>query len=398
MSEIESESVSRPSHPAWRPWWGTLLMVSMAINLFLAGWIVLGAEEPVPAPVAGVSAPAEAAAKTASAAIPEIVGEGAGEELRARIGALKGRVQGDEALIAIVAAEIRENLDRAGAVGYWTPRPVREGRARVARDELRAAYRSVLVETFGEAIASNALMSEVFAPNAARWAYLPGETRARLESEISRDLRTRFAGENAGAVAAGADADRQRRIRSLLGDEQYFEYSLRESALADQLLAIEFSFTESEFRAVYSIWEKALGPNKSDLRGILRAGERPDDPVMTEISSALGAERFALYRRAQDPVYKLVRSTIRLANVDAAKAEAAYAILEQTKQKAAGLMGEGGPVIGTDTRKKLEQLKLDRSKKLVALLGAPATEILERSMGPFDAMDLSIGMFPVVAR
>jgi hypothetical protein len=397
VSEIEPVSASHP-HPAWRRSWGNLLIASIAINVLLAGWIVFGTEESTPSPVGGASAPAGTPAKTASVAIPEIVGEGAAEKLKDRIGTLRGRVEGDEALLAVVATEVRENLDRAGTGEYWTPRPMREGRARVARDELRAAYRSVLVETFGEAIASNPLMSEVFAPNATRWAYLPAEKRARLESEISRDLRARFAGGSAGAVNAGTDADRQQRIRAVLGDEQYFEYSLRESALADQLLAIDFSFTESEFRAVYSIWDKALGPNKSELRGILRTGERPDDPVMAKIGSALGAERFALYRRAQDPVYRLVRSTVRLANVDAAKAEAAYAILEQTKQKAAGLMGEGGPVIGTDTRKKLEQLKLDRSKKLVALLGAPATEVLERSMGPFDAMDLSVGMFPVVAR
>jgi len=397
------QSAFRPHAPAQRHW-PVLLGISALLNAGLIGWIALARPDDPPA-LPATSQRAENSPSVAhsmpdpvpSGAVEPVAAEKPRQELLTRINDLKESGASDEAIIAILSNEILRQLERAGASEYWKPRAIRDVQARIARDELRIAYRSALREALGDAVAANPALAEVFAPNSARWSYLPPELRAGLETEITRDLSNRLVGRAGNATMAG-DVDRQQRLRAMLGDTNYFEYSLRESALADQLLGIDFNFTEQEFRQVFSIWSKSLGTNQSDLRGIMRAGERADDPVMMSIQAALGSQRFAEYRRAQDPVYKLVRSTVRFAAVDPAKADPAYAVIEQTKLKAAQLMGKGGPVIGTATRKNLEQLKLERSRKLVALLGAPAAEVLERSMGPFDAMDLSIGMFPVVAR
>lgn len=76
-----------------------------------------------------------------------------------------------------------------------------------------------------------------------------------------------------------------RRLRNLLTAEQLFEYSLRESQLAQQMRTMQFDWNEAEFREIYRI----------------RSQNPPDPTGSQQIKAYLGEQRYQDYILAADP-------------------------------------------------------------------------------------------------
>jgi hypothetical protein len=279
---------------------------------------------------------------------------------------------------------------------YWRPRVIRDGSARLREfDGLEAARRALTV-VYGESAPTDDAFAEVFSPRRQRWSFLPPETQRAAEAVIANDLRDRV--QRSSPVQSPAERDElNKKLRAVMTDQQFHEFELRESVLADQLTAIDFQFSEDEYRKVFDIWSRVIADAPVGRRQFispLRAGPS-DDQTMQKIRAVLGPDRFAMYARAQDPVYKLLKSTDGLYALKDGTADRAYAVIQEAKAKAGPMLAKG-PVVTPDARRQLGLLQIERSKKLREILGESVAQLVERSMAPFDAFDMGMGRVPVV--
>jgi hypothetical protein len=356
-----------------------LLAISAALNVALAAWLLAGRAEP---------------AQSVTASVPTAPGANTGAPVRLDAPA------GDDAAKILKVAGIAAKVESTGANEYWVAKPMRDARLRIARYDALEASRASLRAEFGDTAVSDLAFAAIFQPNARRWSYLSAESQRALEKILIEDLRTRAASpEFLGRPRVSPDVDRA--IRAALNPSEYFEYSLRESALAEQLLATGFDFSEKEFRDVYAAWEKGsaqLTAGRQQAMSPMLTGLSSDDPRLDQLRGALGEERLEKFLKVQDPVFKMIQAAAHLYPASPQKLDQAYLVVRDTQRKAGELLLDSGPVIGAKTRQGLEKLKLDRSRKLASILGEPAAELLDRSMGPLDSLDVGVGLVPVVAR
>jgi hypothetical protein len=314
-------------------------------------------------------------------------------DLRVRVAVAGDR--GDEAK-RIIAATLLRSASETAPSAYWRPRVLRDGRARLDQFETMDALRKALISVYGESAAEDEAFSSVFAPRRQQWSFMPRATQRAVETVLANDLRDRIQ-RNAVAESPVERDELDKKLRTVMTEQQFHEFQLRESRLADQLTATEFQFTEVEYRNVFDIWSRAIAeapPQRRQFISPLRAGVS-DDPTMQKIQAALGTERFALYARAQDPIYKLLKATDTLYALKAGTADRAYAVIEEAKAKASPMLAKG-PIVSPDIRRKLGLLQIERSKRLREILGESVAQLVERSMAPFDAFDMGMGRVPVV--
>jgi hypothetical protein len=309
---------------------------------------------------------------------------------------LSGANVPDELVKRTIVSAIIDRADTDSNREFWRPKLYRDAERRMAQFEAFDSARRTLVEVFGKDAAQDPAFTAVFRPRHIRWHFLSPTSQIAAERVLSSSLRSRLKEGVEAPTPAERDALDQD-LRTAMSADEFHEFQLRESALAEQLTSIEFEFSELEYRKVFDVWSNAMASAPLERRqslSPLRAGPS-DDGVMRQVESILGTERFSLYARGQDPVYKLLKSTSAMYSLGERSAERAYVVIQDAKAKAMPLIAKS-PVVSVDTREKLLNLRSERAKKLREILGESVAQLIERSIAPFDAFDLGIGRVPVV--
>lgn len=239
----------------------------------------------------------------------------------------------------------------AASYEYWRPAYVAEAKLRLASES-------------SSACAYNEL--------AARYPFLPQEKLEQIEqlkASADRKRANAHAANDPGAIEAEVHRATEEGIARILTRAELLEYELRESILAQRLLATGFPFSEQEFRAVYA----ALNGKQGEAHPHPASGGLTLDSK--EVRGALAKERYELLLRHQDPAYRALRRFAAEKNLPQERVEDAYNVISEC---AARIKAEGLSfgLIGTKGEERVAQLVAARDKQLKEIVGEDATASL----------------------
>ncbi len=164
-------------------------------------------------------------------------------------------------------------------------------------------------------------------------------------------------------------------IEALLTPEELAQYDLRHSQTAQQLAWTlgNFETTEEEFKTLYAL-QKPFDEKFSSSRGFVNTPElqrernEAQKTLDAAIEEALGEQRYAEYKRAQDRDYRLLRQLTPRLDVTAANVNEAYALKTSLEKR----LREFKPVAGSDAK----QQRADFQKTLAAEAETEFTRLL----------------------
>jgi len=276
-------------------------------------------------------------------------------------------------------------LQRSMSPPYWKSRsfidprhdPEVQGRLRALKDDRRLLIKQILnidIEDFEEK-----LSGEI--PKDDDLSFLPEDKRALVYAlrqstydrwnAITKTFRN-------GRFLPSQEAERNRvkeefdtQLPAILNKEEYLEYQLRLSDRANNLRRnLEFFHAnESEFRAVFQIdqeYQKMLASSVSQAER-----EAAVTYLKVKLESQLGPERYAEYRRANDPNYDVLAQVAAHYNLPEEKVVEAYNIREELISKYLKMSLEPG--IGNDVREGYSRaMEQEARQKLLPILGEAA--------------------------
>ncbi|XOV90662.1 MAG: hypothetical protein ACFHX7_12450 [Pseudomonadota bacterium] len=210
---------------------------------------------------------------------------------------------------------------------YW--KKTERNRSEDVRERLdwQSEKRAMLLDLFGDDIVNDPLFEDLFKPLNKTLPFLSSEKQIALQ-ELELESRAQFSDlDRFGFTQENRDEMREQQrlreesIRSLLTPDEYFEYELRESRLANQMKEQMdgFDYSEYEFRDLYRLrddlaQERSLAAATISSREDFQALRQTEEARIREY---LGDDRFEAYQRAQDPTYKrLVTIGERYGNTD----------------------------------------------------------------------------------
>ena len=193
---------------------------------------------------------------------------------------------------------------------YW----LQESSNQSANDLLLAEEenkRLLLVDIFGIDIIDDPLFETLFKPLNDSLAFLNSDKQIAIYELRQRSNSSAKARSGRGFITEMRD-DRfkeaeefETSLQSLMSADEYLEYQLRESKLSDRMKQTmsNFDYSEEEFRDIFSIRSTHEGSEFTKLRD--RESFRTlRDASQTEIKDYLGADRYEIFERAQDPTYR----------------------------------------------------------------------------------------------
>ncbi len=391
----------------------SLLVVSLAANVALAGWWLRPAlTDSAAAPPAAASAfastpppppPATPPAEATAAASSRPDAATVRDRLRA-LGFPEAMVRAAVRAMLEAPRLARERAARSAAPArpWWQPgfaadtsslRPPREFR------ELRQAEREELTRLLGPTGTLTAAEFE-------RYAHLPEEKAAQLAllerdyAELKRELPT---GPDAPTTTAGSlererllRAEHERDLAALLTPEEREEHALRTSIAAHSvgLNARYFSATEAEYRAIYKlqkVYYDATDPT-GVLPGRLTLGD--SQRLWRDLESTLGPDRFAAYQRAQHRDHTALVELQRRFPIPVATAAAVAAIPYELSAAARSIVDDRARSPG-EKAIALRDLADDARRRLRATLGDDlgGAYIAAASRGWLDYLDQGMAPF-----
>lgn len=277
-----------------------------------------------------------------------------------------------EGIRAVTAAYACQK-ESAGTAEYWKPAYVRDAERERGTYALLEAARESLAQRAGEADA-NPVIASLFAPYAHQYPFVPADKQVALQriraEHHSRLLADAAWGPQAASTVSKSLARMQSDIRTLLTADEYFEYSLRESPLGQQLIATGFDFSEEEFRkvfAAYSVDNASLYVTAAPTGSA--QGER--------LKAALGEARYFELERSRDPAYRLLWSHAERHGLTSEMINDAYATIYRSKQELAAL-GARAAVGGAGAQTAAVYEARDRA--LRAALGDAAQREISRQL------------------
>lgn len=249
---------------------------------------------------------------------------------------------------ALVAAQ---PPTETASIEYWKAQPfgVQTGKA----DE---GLRNKLLQSFGPEAGEIPEYADLFKPYARHLPFLSSEKQLALQ-EIFAHSGDAMSGAPASIRCSSASCVDA--VRKLLTDEELFEYQLRASPLADQLLRFGFAYTETEFREVYRV---LASPSKT--------GKEQE-----QIERILGKERLARFQQAQDPVYQAMLQGASHRGIGIDAVDAAYDVVKASQQRLLALKSP------SDAAKRAS-IYAERDKQLQAKLGPDLFQMVSRYLEP----------------
>jgi hypothetical protein len=313
------------------------LVVSISLNVALAGVLLLKSGDDSPEPAATTS--------TGSPSDPQRVFKiaqeaGLGDSLAYRL--------------ALVAAQ--PSVQPAKSAQYWTL----EGRSDttlVLPQEGDDELRSRLVQAFGESARERPEFASLFKPFANKYPFLSSQKQLALQKIVTTEDIASAGGRASECGLAGCDP--REKIRQLLTPAEYAEYELRESPVSHRLASTGVDFTEQEFRDAYQVLAEQPGPATD--RNAQRAEQE------RRIESILGKEKFARYQRAQDPIYRALNQGGRKYSVGQEAIDSAYQLIKDSQHRMASA--------DSGTRSVMRD---DLNTQLQARIGPQLTELVSR--------------------
>jgi hypothetical protein len=275
------------------------------------------------------------------------------------------------ALAKTILASLVQAESSVPATAFWEPRFRQIAKEEVARFERQQHAEQTLTALFGPEAQHDSTFAPVFFPLRKDLEFLPADKQRGLQMLIAQSNRALMSlpiepglSAKRSAVMAKLNSDAEQ----LLSPEEFREYELRRSTIAQQLRELEFEFEEPEFRRIFAVHSEAKATRGES---VARITARADDQTSSQIREILGEQRFRQYEMTQDPRYRVLSSLAASYRVPNANIVQAYALLRESDEHAETLQRKG-PVMSFDSRAKWVAAERQKSEKLRALLGEPA--------------------------
>jgi hypothetical protein len=321
-----------------------LTTVSLGLNVLLAAVLIWVLQRQTP----------QATADEPVSAHAQSLGDSPLLQLHAR---LRGAGL-DEATSARILVQVLQTSSTTDASAEYWKASIAASRAHAwsQYDELQKA-RGAVRDAIGEVALSDPALAPLFHPYGSKLDFLSPQKQMALQ-----DIEMQSLGSATLASTSGESAQ----IKALLSSSELQEYRYRTSDLRQRLLATGFDFTRDEYRATFD----AVFATRTEQEVALTAGILGDtlrDPQLAaQIRKALGAARFATFRKVQDPLYVTLRHVGATHSLSAETVDAAYAIVSASDQ---GRPSSAG-------RQQLSSAQAEA--ELRRLLGPAAFELLSR--------------------
>lgn len=204
-----------------------------------------------------------------------------------------------------------------------------------------------------------------------RYSFLADEKLVQLEAILlNADRRRAKAIEVNSSLLIGSyeqeiAKDVEEGVVKLLNSQELLEYRMRDSALAQQLLATGFIFTEPEFRTVFI---KLAAVDDTAKSGFYGQRFRLDANALTAIQEELSAERGKEFRRLQDPAYRALAEVATTMGLRADEVDTAYEAIERSRE----VLRRAGPTLGAKDAQQGSAVRaaiVARDQVLTSILG-----------------------------
>jgi hypothetical protein len=277
----------------------------------------------------------------------------------------------DSAKRALVG--VLQSQRRPAIAEYWRSPHARRIQQRLDQHRADAAVRAIVLDAFGPAAVDEAGFAAVFKPLQSEFPTMSSQQQLAIlevERSVDEEQLAQLAQPVPGSTAPTANTARDR-LASILSSAALLEYDLRRSLTAQRLAASGFEFTEREFREVFAIYSSGVNARN----GVLLQTASTLEP---KLRAALGAERYELFVRSQDPAFRTLAAIARLHKLPQEKVEAAYRIVRKAAQQPAGIGPQSGPRLAGRGAANLDERSAD---ELLAVLGTAAYEQYASSVG-----------------
>lgn len=266
--------------------------------------------------------------------------------------------------------------NRTARFEYWLPSYVAAAKVRLVEHDLRVSASSP----------SPANVLETSVSMKLRYPFLSSEKLAQLQTILLEADRRRARALDGGPLSAIARleqdiaTDIERAVVALLNPAELLEYRMRDSGLAQQVLATGFIFSEEEFRAVFAklvpleaATASANGRGRLQFRG----------SVLQAIQEELSAARSEEFVNQQDPAHRALVQIAASMNLGADKIDMAYAAIKKSR---AELQGTGLMLGRMDSRQAAEVARITaaRDRVLREILGDAEAEKLRVLLNALD--------------
>lgn len=243
-------------------------------------------------------------------------------------------------------------------------------------DHLRAnlqseqQLREALLAEFGEDIKYDESFAYLFRPLSGH-DYIDSEDQ--IEIHIIKKQAMLNLLENPRDIHALSFSDDQ--IKSILSDDDYFEYSLRESPIAKnlkhQLSGLDYN--EQEFRDLFAILNSSASqqPSEVGVNHLQQVGGLSD--VDVAIKDYLGEDRFDEYLSVKKPSYKKLLDVAEQYHIDSETTKRTHKIVEITISRLASIR-QNGSIPADKKQQQMQDLVQATHIKIGDIVGSDVAE------------------------
>jgi hypothetical protein len=246
----------------------------------------------------------------------------------------------------------------------------------ISRLEFEESKRTMLIRVFGEQIVDDPFFEDLFKPMNESLGFLSTDKQIALDNLVRSNRGINSAARSDGFIRETREElransqDLTRAIQELLSEEEYFEYLLRESPLANNLVRTMdgLDYSEQEFRDIYEI------RSTFDVNEIRQAGggrtefaeAREDNNE--QIRNYLGENRYAEYERLQDPAFRSLLSIGERYGTSDTDLVAVYEITSTTRQQMQAVANTKG-MSRQETRRRINELESEAHAEIEQIVG-----------------------------
>lgn len=241
---------------------------------------------------------------------------------------------------------------------YWKPVMVDPYQLTNNLIETNSYKRQQLRAIFGDDIETDAKFENLFKPYNNQLDFLSSNQQIALQNLKLE----RMSNIHAGNISGYNQTSELDSIKNLLGEEDFYEYQLRESATAKYLMQElnYFDYSEQEYRDLFKIRQQ------TETGGRIR-----DENALTEddkVRDYLGEERYEEYQRAKQPAYQKIQTIVKNNNINETVALSAYQTLSES-------------LVNITRLRQNTNLSIDERASQISLLISETTNRIEDQVG-----------------